>query len=77
MKFFILTCVLARVHSSSYTAVNDGMESYESRDIWYSGGKLTITAYEKEGIGYIRFKGVHNWSFKWDKCNGSTRFLIR
>lgn len=75
MKIFILTIALANCFTVN--SVNGITETYESRDLWYGGEKLTITAYEKQGIGYIRLKGVHNWGFKWDKCNGPVRFLIR
>ena len=75
MKFLILAIGL--VNGYSMIRHNGVIEVYDTHDLWYGGEKLTITAYEKEGIGYIRFKGVHNWSFKWEKCNISARFLIR
>ena len=77
MIILVLTCALVSgLTLNNYSLINNN-EIYKSRDFWYDEGKLTITAYEKEGIGYIRFDGVHKWSFKWDKCKGSTRFLIR
>ena len=74
MKFIFLTIALA--NAVSLTVVN-GIEIYNSRDLWYGGEKLTITAYEKQGIGYLRMKGVHNWGLQWDKCNGSVQNRIR
>ena len=77
MIFLVLTfAFVSGLTLNDYSHI-DNNEIYQTRDFWYNEGKLTITTYEKEGIGYIRFEGVHKWSFKWDKCNGSTRFLIR
>ena len=75
MKFWILT--LGLVNGFTVTQDDGITEIYDTRDLWYGGEKLTITAYEKQGVGYFRLKGVDNWGFKWDKCNGPTRFLIR
>ena len=75
MKFFILTIALA--NGFTVNSVNGIAETYDSRDLWYGGEKLTITAYEKQGIGYLRMKGVHNWGLKWNRCTGSVQYLIR
>ena len=75
MKFFILT--IALVNGFTVNSVNGISETYDSRDLWYGGEKLTITAYEKQGIGYLRMKGVHNWGLKWNRCTGSVQYLIR
>ena len=75
MIFLILTISL--VNGFTVTQDDGVTEIYDTRDLWYGGEKLTITAYEKQGVGYFRLKGVDNWGFKWDKCNGPTRFLIR
>ena len=75
MIFSILAIGL--VNGFTVSQDNGVTEVYDTRDLWYGGEKLTITAYEKHGVGYFRLKGVDNWGFKWDKCNGPTRFLIR
>jgi len=75
MKFLFLTIALA--NAVSLTVVNGISEIYDSRDLWYGGEKLTITVYEKQGIGYLRMKGVHNWGLQWEECNASVQNLIR
>ena len=77
LKMIFLILTIGLVTGFTMNQENGVTEVYDTRDLWYGGEKLTITAYEKQGVGYFRLKGVDNWGFKWDKCNGPTRFLIR